>query len=162
VPEKTQTTNDHNDDNNNTVTLKVPDDQITTLENCFLGAIIKLENVTLIDSSKILDAVNACNSSIAQIIPQQGTNKSAEAICATLKQQIINLKEERDSLKAQLQHERGNILLVKSQYEDTLKHQREMLNETRNELKNLVTFTNSETAFVFNRLGEKTTKYSSF
>jgi hypothetical protein len=85
--------------NNNTVTLKVPDDQITTLENCFLGAIIKLENVTLIDSSKILDAVNACNSSIAQIIPQQGTNKSAEAICATLKQQIINLKEERDSLK---------------------------------------------------------------
>ena len=123
-----------------------------------------MENVTLmIDSSKILDAVNACNSSIAKIIPQQGTNKSAEAICATLKQQMINLKEERDSLKAQLQHERaGNILLVKSQYEDTLKHQREMLNETRNELKNLVTFTNSETAFVFNRLGEKTTKYSSF
>jgi uncharacterized protein YdcH (DUF465 family) len=84
-----------------------------------------MENVTLmIDSSKILDAVNACNSSIAKIIPQQGTNKSAEAICATLKQQMINLKEERDSLKAQLQHERaGNILLVKSQYEDTLKHQ---------------------------------------
>ena len=155
VPEKTQTTNDHNDNNNNTVTLKVPDDQITTLENCFLGAIKKLENVTLIDSSKILDAVNACNSSIAKIIPQQGTNKSAEAICATLKQQMINLKEERDSLKAQLQHERGNILLVKSQYEDTLKHQREMLNETRNELKNLVTSTNSETAFVSNRLGEK-------
>jgi general stress protein 26 len=68
---------------------------------------------------------------------------------------MINLKEERDSLKAQLQHERGNILLVKSQYEDTLKHQREMLNETRNELKNLVTSTNSETAFVSNRLGEK-------
>jgi hypothetical protein len=63
------------------VTLKVPDDQITTLENCFLGAIKKLENVILIDSSKILDAVNACNSSIAKIIPQQGTNKSAEAIC---------------------------------------------------------------------------------
>ena len=41
VPEKTQTTNDHNDDNNNTVTLKVPDDQITTLENCFFGAIEK-------------------------------------------------------------------------------------------------------------------------
>jgi RecA/RadA recombinase len=41
------------------------------------------------------------------------------------------------------------------QYEDTLKHQREMLNETRNELKNLVTSTNSETAFVSNRLGEK-------
>ena len=37
---------------------------------------------------------------------------------------MINLKEERDSLKAQLQHERaGNILLVKPQYEDTLKHQ---------------------------------------
>ena len=72
-------------DNNNTVTLKVPDDKITTLENCFLGAIKKLENVTLIDSSKILDAVNVCNSSIAKIIPQQGTNKSAEAICATLK-----------------------------------------------------------------------------
>jgi hypothetical protein len=54
-----------------------------------------------------------------KIIPQQGTNKSAEAICATLKQQMINLKEEKDSLKAQLQHERGNILLVKSQYEDT-------------------------------------------
>jgi hypothetical protein len=33
----------------------------------------------------ILDAVNACNSSIAKIILQQGTNKSAEAICATLK-----------------------------------------------------------------------------
>ena len=84
-----------------------------------------MENVTLmIDSSKILDAVNACNSSSAKIIPQQGTNKSAEAICATLKQQMINLKEERDSLKAQLQHERaGNILLVKPQYEDTLKHQ---------------------------------------
>jgi hypothetical protein len=44
---------------------------------------------------------------------------------------MINLKEEKDSLKAQLQHERENILLVKSQYEDTLKHQREMLNETR-------------------------------
>jgi general stress protein 26 len=69
---------------------------------------------------------------------------------------MINLKEERDSLKAQLQHERANILLVKSQYEDTLKHQREMLNETGNELKNLVTSTNSETAFVSNRLGEKT------
>ena len=82
VPEKTQTTNDssnkdHNDDNNNTVILTVPDDQITPLENCFLVAIKKLENVTLIDLSKILDAVNACNSSIAKIIPQQGTNKSA-------------------------------------------------------------------------------------
>jgi hypothetical protein len=72
-----------------------------------------------------------------------------------LKQQMINLKEERDSLKAQLQHERGIILLVKSQYEDTLKHQREMLSETRNELKNLVTSTNSEIAFASNRLGEK-------
>ena len=46
VLEKTQTTNDtskkdHNDDNNNTVTLTIPDDQITTLENCFLGAIKK-------------------------------------------------------------------------------------------------------------------------
>ena len=70
-----------------------------------------------------------------------------------LKQQKINLKEERDSLKAQLQHERGNILLVKSQYEDTLKHQREMLNETRNELKNLVTSTNSEIAFASNKTG---------
>jgi uncharacterized protein YdcH (DUF465 family) len=75
-----------------------------------------MENVTLmIDSSKILDAVNACNSSIAKIIPQQGTNKSAEAICATLKQQMINLKEEKDSLKAQLQHERGNILRARSE-----------------------------------------------
>jgi hypothetical protein len=36
----------------------------------------------------------------------------------------LSNEEERDSLKAQLQHERaGNILLVKSQYEDTLKHQ---------------------------------------
>jgi hypothetical protein len=43
-----------------------------------LGAIKKLENVTLIDSSKILDAVNAA--SIAKIIPQQGTNKSAELV----------------------------------------------------------------------------------
>jgi hypothetical protein len=60
--------------------------------------------------------LSGANSSIAKIIPQQGTNKSAEAICATFKQQMINLKEEKDSLKAQLQHERGNILLVKSQY----------------------------------------------
>jgi hypothetical protein len=68
----------------------------------------------------------------------------------------------RDSLKAQLQHERGIILLVKSQYEDTLKHQREMLSETRNELKNLVTSTNSEIAFASNKTVTTSTSGESF
>jgi hypothetical protein len=68
----------------------------------------------LINVGKCLSVNNLYWLPWARIVPvvtkQQGTNKSAEAICATLKQQMINLKEERDSLKAQLQHERGNIL----------------------------------------------------
>jgi hypothetical protein len=37
-----------------------------------------------------------------------------------LKQQMINLKEERDSLKAQLQHERGIIVCVFSRTKGSL------------------------------------------
>jgi hypothetical protein len=73
--------------------------QVSALFCCtaaHVAFISKCSRTCLRDSSKILNAVNACNSSIAKIIPQQGTNKSAEAICATLKQQMINLKEEKE------------------------------------------------------------------
>ena len=57
-----------------------------------------------------------------------------------------------DSLKSQLQIEKGNVPLLKCQYDDLNNHSRKLLVETRKEIEKLVSSTNSELDINANRL----------
>lgn len=54
------------------------------------------------------------------------------------------LEEENQLLKSQLKVEKGNVIILKEQHEDTTNHYKSMLEETSLELRKLITNNNDE------------------
>lgn len=149
-----------NDDINNNTSI-IAKDQLEILEESFLGAIKKLENAGNTNKNELLTEIKECHSLLnkqSRMTQDKTSNKQLETDMTTLHQQIRNLQDERESLKSQLKLEKGNCIIIRTQYEDALKHEKQMLAETRNELKNLVATNNSEIETIKNRLDEKNTE----
>ncbi|CAC5356852.1 unnamed protein product [Mytilus coruscus] len=72
-----------------------------------------------------------------------------------LKKKVQLLDDEIQSLKSQLQTEKGNNVLLQEQFNSTIKHEQSMLEDTRNQIKLMVSSNNNEIDFKSKRLEEK-------
>ena len=96
-----------------------------------------------------------------QVIANITSNLCQNTETTKLQKKIQILQEENQSLKSQLQVEKGNVIILKEQHEDTTKHYKSMLEETRLELRKLITNNNDELEFNANKLKEKNSEIES-
>lgn len=71
------------------------------------------------------------------------------------------LEEENQLLKSQLKVEKGNVIILKEQHEDTTKHYKSMLEETSLELRKLITNNNDELDLNANKRKENNSEIES-
>ena len=127
-------------------------------------AIKKVEISREKDSDKILKSIeslsNMCEAQ-QQVIANITSNLCQNTETTKLQKKIQILQEENQSLKSQLQVEKGNVIILKEQHEDTTKHYKSMLEETRLELRKLITNNNDELEFNANKLKKKNSEIES-
>ena len=68
---------------------------------------------------------------------------------------VKSLTDSNQLLTQQLKSERSAALLLKSQYEDALKHEKDLLEEARTQIRSLSASASSEIAFISNRMDDK-------
>ena len=78
-----------------------------------------------------------------------------------LQKKIEMLEEENQLLKSQLKVEKGNVIILKEQHEDTTKHYKSMLEETSLELRKLITNNNDELDLNANKRKENNSEIES-
>jgi predicted RNase H-like nuclease (RuvC/YqgF family) len=96
-----------------------------------------------------------------QVIANITSNLCQNTETTKLQKKIQILQEENKSLKSQLQVEKGIVIILKEQHEDTTKHYKSILEETRLELRKLITNNNDELEFNANKLKEKNSEIES-
>ncbi|CAC5389896.1 ROCK2 [Mytilus coruscus] len=115
------------DNNNNAADTPAQTEvNLSRLQQCFLDTICKLEISQEKDTTTILEAINGCRILLLQGQSQldhkstdKGTlSKELQSVQKTIK----SLQEEKDSLKSQLQIEKGNVTLLKCQKDDIMHH----------------------------------------
>jgi hypothetical protein len=128
------------------------------IEHSLADAISKIENSQSTNTCIILSRVNECKSPLEDVHTSLKSQMSKDRVSETVSElhsKITNLAEEKQSLLLKLQNEESSALLCKTRYEDALKHEKTMLEETRTQLRKLVSSTNSELTFISNRLDGK-------
>ena len=100
------------------------DEHFSRLQTGIIETLSKLENSNSVNTSNMLEAVNSCKHAISSL--SDNVNKQLNKKAA--KPEVV------DELQTQLQSERNKHLLAVSQYEESLKHERKMLSETRAQL----------------------------
>ncbi|CAC5388844.1 unnamed protein product [Mytilus coruscus] len=136
------------DNNNNAADTPAQTEvNLSRLQQCFLDTICKLQISQERDTTTILEAINGCRILLLQgqsQLDHKSTDKDTlSKELQSVQQKIKTLQEEKDSLKSQLQIEKGNVTLLKCQYDDLNNHSRNLLEETRKELEKLVSCTNT-------------------
>ncbi|CAC5374668.1 unnamed protein product [Mytilus coruscus] len=123
--------------------------------------VIKLESSNSFNTEKILKAVTDCEKAIENI-PQSIKQLKLTAVetiqpadVTALKKKVQLLEDEIQSLKSQLQTEKGNNVLLQEQFNSAIKNEQSMLEDTRNQIKLMVSSNNNEIDFKSKRLEEK-------
>ncbi|CAC5400944.1 unnamed protein product [Mytilus coruscus] len=136
-------------------------DNIKRLQFGLTETVSKLESSNSFNTEKILKAVTDCEKAIENI-PQSIKQLKLTAVETTqpadvtaLKKKVQLLEDEIQSLKSQPQTEKGNNVLLQEQFNSAIKHEQSMLEDTRNQIKLMVSSNNNEIDFKSKRLEEK-------
>ncbi|VDI84200.1 Hypothetical predicted protein [Mytilus galloprovincialis] len=136
-------------------------DNIKRLQFGLTETVSKLESSNSFNTEKILKAVTDCEKAIENI-PQSIKQLKLTAVetiqpadVTALKKKVQLLEDEIQSLKSQLQTEKGNNVLLQEQFNTAIKHEQSMLEDTRNQIKLMVSSNNNEIDFKSKRLEEK-------
>ncbi|CAC5385215.1 unnamed protein product [Mytilus coruscus] len=170
-PTNTCILHDCHDDNNNThinelcpvdkVTCVLPDsktelkselvqedlpqkDDFQRLESNSVDTLAKIEHNHNENFSKVLTAVKQCNDDVLVL----GKGRKDDNEISTLQLKYKTVQTEKQTLEVKLKHEQINIMLIKAQHEDQMKYHNQILEETRAEMKKVLTTSNSEIDFL--------------
>ncbi|CAC5366884.1 unnamed protein product [Mytilus coruscus] len=94
--------------------------------------------------SKVLTAVKQCNDDVLVL----GKGRKDDNEMSTLQLKYKTVQTEKQTLEVKLKHEQSNIMLIKAQHEDQMKYHNQILEETRAEMKKILTTSNSEIDFL--------------
>ncbi|CAC5378898.1 unnamed protein product [Mytilus coruscus] len=135
-------------------------DNIKRLQFGLTETISKLESSNSFNTEKILKAITNCEKAIENI-PQSIKQLKLTAVetiqpadVTALKKKVQLLEDEIQSLKSQLKTEKGYNVL-QEQFNSAIKHEQGMLEDTRNQIKLMVSSNNNEIDFKSKRLEEK-------
>lgn len=170
-PTNTCISHECHDDNNNThinelcpvdkVTCVLPDsqtglksvlvqedqpqkDDFQRLELNLVDTLAKIEHSHNENFSKVLTAVKQCNDDVLVL----GKGRKDDNEISTLQLKYKTVQTEKQTLEVKLKHEQSNIMLIKAQHEDQMKCHNQILEETRAEMKKVLTTSNSEIDFL--------------
>lgn len=121
--------------------------------------ISKLEGINSSNTKTILNAISECDKAIKAIpgtIKQQMKLIPSESEQPSdLKNKIKLLQEDKNTLESQLKSERGNMIILQASFDNAIKHEQELLAESRNQLKLMVSTNTNELEYTSKRLDEK-------
>ncbi|CAC5405767.1 unnamed protein product [Mytilus coruscus] len=148
--------NNHTQKINMSIQMKMEIMQIIRLQFGLPETVSKLESSNSFNTEKILKAVTDSEKAIENI-PQSIKQLKLTAVetiqpadVTALKKKVQLLEDEIQSLKSQLQTEKGNNVLLQEQFNSAIKHE-----DTRNQIKLMVSSNNNEIDFKSKRLEEK-------
>ncbi|CAC5396902.1 unnamed protein product [Mytilus coruscus] len=88
--------------------------------------------------------VKQCNDDVLVL----GKGRKDDNEMSTLQLKYKTVQTEKQTLEVKLKHEQSNIMLIKAQHEDQMKYHNQILEETRAEMKKVLTTSNSEIDFL--------------
>ena len=123
--------------------------------------VTKIKHSNIDNTERILEAISNCEMSIKNIpsnikqlkLTAVETVQSSEV--AALKTKVKSLEEANQSLEGHLQREKSNLILLKEQFDSSIKHEREILADTRTQMKLMVSSANEELELKSKRLDER-------
>ena len=130
-------------------------DSLISLEESFTKAVMQLENSHTYDTDRIIQCVELSKEACLQAISKINTTQMEGNDTASDKAKVRSLSEEIKLLEIKLKAERSKAEIATAQYEESLKHEKTMLSETRSELQKMIVSSNTEADFNAERLKEK-------
>ena len=121
----------------------------------FKNALMKLENSHSNDIDKVITAITTSKESCLLAISKIHLASPQDHDISSCQAKIRALNEEVKLLESKLKIERSKSELVVLQYEESLKHEKALLEQTRSELHKMVLNANSEADFNAERLKVK-------
>ncbi|VDI73736.1 Hypothetical predicted protein [Mytilus galloprovincialis] len=119
-------------------------DDFQRLELNLVDTLAKIEHSHNENFSKVLTAVKQCNDDVLVL----GKGRKDDNEISTLQLKYKTVQTEKQTLEVKLKHEQSNIMLIKAQHEDQMKCHNQILEETRAEMKKVLTTSNSEIDFL--------------
>ena len=127
-------------------------DSLISLEESFTKAVMQLENSHTYDTDRIIQCVELSKEACLQAISKINTTQMEGNGTASDKAKVRSLSEEIKLLEIKLKTERSKAEIATAQYEESLKHEKTMLSETRSELQKMIVSSNTEADFNAERL----------
>ncbi|CAC5368637.1 unnamed protein product [Mytilus coruscus] len=119
-------------------------DDFQRLESNLVDTLAKIEHSHNENFNKVLTAVKQCNDDVLVL----GKGRKDDNEMSTLQLKYKTVQTEKQTLEVKLKHEQSNIMLIKAQHEDQMKYHNQILEETRAEMKKVLTTSNSEIDFL--------------